>query len=94
MVGQYLDFKPRMSGSKCKSRGHVAGTAKKCQVIMMEAKVKVIARVERQEKEVTEEPKSFTLQEMARVFSLFEEALLDPNLEWYTKIAADIQNAI
>ena len=61
---------------------------------MMEAKVKVIARVERQEKEVTEEPKSFTLQEMARVFSLFEEALLDPNLEWYTKIAADIQNAI
>ena len=32
---------------------------------------------ERQEKEeVTEEPKRFTMQEMARGFSLFEEALL------------------
>ena len=35
-VVQYLYFKPRMSGSKCKSSGDVAGTAKKCQVIMME----------------------------------------------------------
>ena len=36
---------------------------------------------------------------MARVFSLFEEALLvfeaqDPNVEWYTKVAAAVQNAI
>ena len=67
---------------------------------MMEKKVKVIARVERQEKEeVTEEPKRVTLQEMPRGFSLFEVALLifktqDPNLEWYMKIAAAIQNAI
>ena len=31
---------------------------------------------ERQEEEVTEEPKRFTTQEMAREFFLFEEALL------------------
>ena len=31
---------------------------------------------ERQEEEVTEEPKKFTTWEMARGFSLFEEALL------------------
>ena len=39
------------------------------------------------------------MQEMARGFSLFEEALLvfetqDPNVERYTKVAADVQNAI
>ena len=38
-------------------------------------------------------------QEMARGFSLFEEALVvfeaqDPNVEWYTKVAAAVQNAI
>ena len=38
-------------------------------------------------------------QEMARGFSLFEEALLvfeaqDMNIEWYTNVAAAIQNAI
>ena len=55
---------------------------------------------ERQEEEVvTEEPKRFMMQEMARGFSLFEEALLvfeaqDPNVERYTKVAAAIQNAI
>ena len=54
---------------------------------------------ERQEEEVTEEPKRFTTQEMARGFSLFEEALLvfeaqDPNVEQYTKVAAAVQNAI
>ena len=48
---------------------------------------------------VTEELKRFTMQEMARGFSLFEEALLvfeaqDPNVEQYTKVAAAIQNAI
>ena len=47
-----------MSKSKHKSSGNAAGAAKKHQVIMMETKVKVIARVERQEKEVTEEPES------------------------------------
>ena len=36
---------------------------------------------------------------MARGFSLFEEALLvseaqDLNVEWYTKVAAAVQNAI
>ena len=39
------------------------------------------------------------MQEMARGFSLFEEALLvfeaqDPNVEWYTMVAAIVQNAI
>ena len=39
------------------------------------------------------------VQEMARGFSLFEEALLDfvaqdPNLEQHTKVAAAIQNAV
>ena len=48
---------------------------------------------QRQEKEVTEEPKRFTMQEMAKGFSLCEGALLvfeaeDPNIEWYTKVAA------
>ena len=43
-----------------------------------------------EEEEVTEEPKRFTTREMARGFSLSEEALLvfeaqDPNIEWYTK---------
>ena len=54
---------------------------------------------ERQEEEVTEEPKRLTTQEMARGFSLFEEALLvfeaqDTNVEQYTKVAATVQNAI
>ena len=52
-----------------------------------------------EEEEVTEQLKRFTMQEMARGFSLFEEALLvfetqDPNVERYTKVAADVQNAI
>ena len=37
---QYFYFKSRMSKSKCKSSGDVAGTAKKHQGIMMEKKVK------------------------------------------------------
>ena len=54
---------------------------------------------ERQEEEVTEEPKRFMTQEMARGFSLFEEALLvfeaqDPNVERYMKVAAAVQNVI
>ena len=54
---------------------------------------------ERQEEEVTEEPKRVTTQKMSRGFSLFEEALLvfeaqDPNVERYTKVAAAVQNAI
>ena len=82
-----------MSGSKRKSSSDVAGTAKKSQAITMETKVKIIERVERQEEEVTEEPKRFTTQEMARELPLFDEALLvfeaqDPNIEWYTKVAA------
>ena len=47
----------------------------------------------------TEEPKRLMMQEMARGFSLFEEALLvfeaqDLKVEWYTKIAAAVQYAI
>ena len=55
---------------------------------------------ERQEQEeVTEELNRFTVKEIAKGLSLFEEALFifeaqDPNVEQYTKIAADIQNAI
>ena len=53
----------------------------------------------KQEKEVTEEPKRFTVQETARGFSLSEEALLvceaqDPDVEWYLKVAAAVQNVI
>ena len=64
-VVQYLCFKPRISRSKRKSSGDVAGTDyswyfKKRQVIMMETKV--------EEEEVTEEPKGFTTQEMAGDF--------------------------
>ena len=55
---------------------------------------------ERQEEEEgTEEPKRFMTQEMARGFSLFEEALLvfearDPNVEQYMKVVTAIQNAV
>ena len=54
---------------------------------------------ERQEEEVTEEQKRFTMQERARGFSLPEEALFvlkaqDPNVERYMKVAAAVQNAI
>ena len=65
-----------MSGSQRKSSSDVAGTAKKCQVITIETKVKIIERVEQQgEEEVTEESKRFTIQEMAKEFSFFEAAL-------------------
>ena len=88
-----------MSGNKRKSSSDVSGN-KKCQAIMMDRKVKIIERVEQQEEEeVTEEPKSFMMQEMARGFSLFEDSLLvfeaqDLNVDWYTKAAAAIQSAI
>ena len=84
-----------MSGNKRKSSGRVPDTAKNLQELEAPRKDK-----ERQEeKEVTEEPKRFTTQEVARGFSLFEEALLvfeteDLNIERYTKVAAAIQNAI
>ena len=53
---------------------------------------------ERQEEEVTEEPKRSTNQEMVRGFSLFEEALWvieaqDLNVEQYRRVAAAIQDA-
>ena len=54
-----------MSRSKHKSSGDVASTAKKHQDLEAQRKDK-----ERQEEEVTEEPKRFTMQEMARRFSL------------------------
>ena len=52
-----------------------------------------------EEEEVTEEPKRFMIQEMARGFSLFEEALLvfetqDLKVEQYMKVTAAVQNAI
>ena len=84
-----------VSGSKYKSSGDEAGTARKRQELEAQRKDE-----ERQEEEdVTEETERFTMQEMARGFSLFEEALLvfeaqDPNVERYMKVAAAVQNAI
>ena len=54
-----------MSRSKHKSSGDVAGTAKKHQDLEAQRKDK-----EKQEEEVSEELKRFTMQEMARRFSL------------------------
>ena len=78
-----------MSESKCKSRGHVVGTAKRHQAtvelavqhkeLTNEDPMELEAQrkdEERQKEEVTEEPKSFTTWGMARRFSLFEEALI------------------
>lgn len=45
-----MDFKPRMSGSKRKKSGDVAGTAKKRQAVTIETKVKKIKRLEQGEK--------------------------------------------
>ncbi|XP_054946389.1 nuclear autoantigen Sp-100 isoform X5 [Physeter macrocephalus] len=84
-----------MSESECKSSGDVPGTAKKSQELKAQRK----DRERQEEEEVTEEPKRFTMQEIARGFSLFEEALLvfeaqDPNVERYMNVAAAIQNVI
>ena len=54
---------------------------------------------EGKKEEVTEELKRFTLQGIAGGCSVFEEALLifepqDPNVDWYTKVAAAIHNAV
>ena len=54
---------------------------------------------ETQEEEVTEELMRFMTQEMARGFSLLEEALLvfepqDQNIERHTKLAETVQSAI
>ncbi|XP_060154126.1 protein FAM162A isoform X1 [Globicephala melas] len=46
-----------------------------------------------EEEEVTEKLKRFMMKEMTRGFSLFEEAQ-DPNVEWYRKVAAAVQNAV
>ena len=51
---------------------------------------------ERQKEEVIEETKRFMIQEMARGFSLFEEALLifeawDPNVEQCTKVVQPLR---
>ena len=53
----------------------------------------------KRDKRKKKEPKSFSTQKIERGFSWFEEALLifeaqDPNVEWYVKAAAAIQNAI
>ena len=54
---------------------------------------------ERQREEITEELKRFMLQEMARGFPLFEEALLvceaqDLNVAWCMKVVATVENVI
>ena len=58
--------------SKRKSCSDTAGTAKKCQELENPRK----DEEGQEEEEVTEEPKRSVTQEMARGFSLFEEALL------------------
>ena len=77
-----------MSESKCKSRGHVVGTAKRHQTtVELAVQHKELTNEpdgtggpekgwRGQKEEVTEEPKSFTIRGMARRFSLFEEALI------------------
>ena len=60
-----------MSGSERKSSSDIAGTAKKCQVITMETKVKIIEGVEQQEEEAAEKSKGFAAQEMVRGFLYF-----------------------
>ena len=64
-------FQAQSVRSKRKSCSDTAGTAKKCQELENPRKDE-----EGQEEEVTEEPKRSVTQEMARGFSLFEEALL------------------
>ena len=65
-------FRAQGVWSKCKSCSDIAGTAKKCQELENQRK----DEEGQEEEEVTEEPKRFVAQEMAREFSLFEEALL------------------
>ena len=104
-----------MFRSKRKISGDIAGTAKKSQAItmklavqhkeeltneaLMESETQRKDKERQEEEEVTEESKRFTTQEIARGFSLFEEALLvfeaqDPNVKLYMKVAAAVQNAI
>ena len=66
---------------------------------MMELEAQRKDEERQEEEEVTEEPKRFTTQEIARGFSLFEEALLvfetlKPNVKQYMNFAAAVQNAI
>lgn len=49
-MAQQLCFKPRTSRSKHESSGDVAGTTKEYQAITIETTVKIIERVERDEK--------------------------------------------
>ena len=94
-VGSTMVFllKPRVSGRKCKSSSDVAGTAKKHQ------ELKTQRKDEERQKEVTAELKIFMRQEMARGFSLSEQAALvseaqDSGIEWYMKVVAAVQNAV
>ena len=60
-----------MSRNKRESSSDIAGTAKTCQAITMEQEAQRKDEG-RQEEEVSEEPKRFMMQAMARAFSLFE----------------------
>ena len=61
-------------GSTCKCSGDVVDTAKKHQSITMELEAQGKDEERQEEKEVTEEPKRFTTQEIAMGFSVFEQA--------------------
>ena len=78
-----------MSRSKRKSSSDIAGTAKKCQEL--EAQRKDEERQE--EEEVTEDAGNGK-----GIFFIWGGTVSfeaqDPNVEWYTKVAAAVQNAI
>ena len=66
---------------------------------LMELEAQRKDKERQEEEEVSEEPKRFTTQAIAREFFFIVEALLvfeaqDPNVERYMKVAAAIQNAI
>ena len=89
---QYLYFKTRMSRSKCKNSGNVAGTAKRHQK----------SEVQRKERRETRERSNWRTRESHNAGNgegiLFEILLAfeaqNPNIEQYTKVAAAIQNTI
>ncbi len=72
-----------MSGSKRKSRGDVAGTAKKRQAIMTETKVKVIERVERGKK----------MLDIAHSYNM-NHSIIGTNLKNKDKIMEHVKSAV
>ena len=109
-VEQYLYFKSRVPGSKHKSNSDVAGTAKKCQMITRETKVKWLKEwgkdgtggPEQGPRETKGRRHNWRNKELhnsgngKRIFFIwgFGFGAQDSNIERYTKVAAAIQKAI